>query len=68
MRSSRDEVIETSVLMKLALIAAANDRTIEEELNLAVQTYINEQWPAVLAERSAEEWAHAGAREATVDI
>lgn len=68
MRSSRDEVIETSVLMKLALIAAANDRTIEEELNLAVQVYINEQLPAVLAERATEEWVHAAAGEATVDV
>lgn len=68
MRSSRDEVIETSVLMKLALIAAANDRSIEDELNLAVQAYISEQWPRVLAEHPAEEWVHAAAREATVDV
>ncbi|MEW5826651.1 MAG: hypothetical protein AB1778_07445 [Candidatus Bipolaricaulota bacterium] len=51
MRSSRDEVIETSVLMKLALIAAANDRTVEEELNLAVRAYISDRLPGILAAR-----------------
>jgi hypothetical protein len=44
-RPSRDEIIEARMLASLALIAEANDRSLVEELNLAVQAYIREQLP-----------------------
>lgn len=45
MRPSRDEIIEARMLVSLALIAEANDRSLVEELNLAVQAYVREQLP-----------------------
>jgi hypothetical protein len=42
-RPSRDEIIEARMLASLALIAEANDRSLVEELNLAVQAYIERQ-------------------------
>ncbi len=45
MRPSRDEIIEARMLMSLALIAEANDRSLVEELNLAVQAYVRDQLP-----------------------
>lgn|GEM_PF-4314375 len=45
MRPSRDEIIEARMLASLALIAEANDRSLVEELNLAVQAYVLEQMP-----------------------
>jgi hypothetical protein len=44
-RPSRDEIIEARMLASLALIAEANDRSLVEELNLAVQAYVLEQLP-----------------------
>jgi hypothetical protein len=44
-RPSRDEIIEARMLASLALIAEANDRSLIEELNLAVQAYVLEQMP-----------------------
>jgi hypothetical protein len=44
-RPSRDEIIEARMLASLALIAEANDRSLVEELNLAVQAYVLEQMP-----------------------
>ena len=46
MRAGHDEVIDASMLETLALIAAANDRSLVEELNRAVQAYVTEQLPA----------------------
>ena len=45
MRPSRDEIIEARMLASLALIAEANDRSLVEELNLAVQAYVLGQMP-----------------------
>lgn len=45
MRPSRDEIIEARMLVSLALIAEANDRSLVEELNLAVQAYVRDQLP-----------------------
>jgi hypothetical protein len=44
-RPSRDEIIEARMLISLALIAEANDRSLVEELNLAVQAYVRDQLP-----------------------
>jgi hypothetical protein len=44
-RPSRDDIIEARMLMSLALIAEANDRSLVEELNLAVQAYVRDQLP-----------------------
>jgi len=44
-RPSRDEIIEARMLASLALIAEANDRSLVEELNLAVQAYVQQQLP-----------------------
>jgi hypothetical protein len=44
-RPSRDDIIEARILMSLALIAEANDRSLAEELNLAVQAYVRDQLP-----------------------
>ncbi len=45
MRPSHDEIIEARMLIGLALIAEANDRSLVEELNLAVQAYVRDQLP-----------------------
>jgi hypothetical protein len=45
MRAGHEEVIDASMLETLALIAAANDRSLVEELNRAVQAYVEEQLP-----------------------
>lgn len=45
MRAGHEEVIDASMLETLALIAAANDRSLVEELNRAVQAYVAEQLP-----------------------
>ncbi len=46
MRAGHDEVIDASMLETLALIAAANDRSLVEELNRAVQAYVEDQMSA----------------------
>jgi hypothetical protein len=46
MRRVDDKVIDTAMLESLALIAAANERSLVEELNLAVQAYVHEQMPS----------------------
>ncbi|MDD5264258.1 MAG: hypothetical protein PHU43_05400 [Candidatus Bipolaricaulis sp.] len=46
MRAGHEEVIDASMLETLALIAAANDRSLVEELNRAVQAYVAEQLPS----------------------
>ncbi len=53
MRPSRDEIIDASMLVRLALIAEANDRSLVEELNLAVQAYVQEQLPLCSDARSS---------------
>jgi hypothetical protein len=35
-----DKVLDTAMLERLAVIAAANDRSLVEELNRAVETYV----------------------------
>ncbi|HHK67212.1 hypothetical protein DRJ24_02980 [Candidatus Acetothermia bacterium] len=46
MESQRDEnVLDAVMLEGLALLAAVNDRTIEEELNRAVETYLRQELP-----------------------
>lgn len=45
MWAGRDHVIETAMLESLAMIAAANQRSLIEELNLAIQAYVLEQMP-----------------------
>ncbi len=45
MRPSHDEIIEARMLVSLALIAEANDRSLVEELNLAVEAYVRDQLP-----------------------
>lgn len=52
MRPSRDEIIEARILAGLALIAEANDRSLVEELNLAVQAYVQQQLPVSLRAES----------------
>jgi len=41
------------MLVRLALIAEANDRSLVEELNLAVQAYVQEQLPLCSDARSS---------------
>jgi hypothetical protein len=53
-RPSRDEIIETRMLASLALIAEANDRSLVEELNLAVQAYVHEHLPLRAQEQACE--------------
>lgn len=48
MRPSRDEIIEARMLASLALIAEANERSLVEELNLAVRAYVLERMPRAL--------------------
>lgn len=38
--SDKHNVLDTAMLECLAVIAAANDRSLVEELNLAVKTYV----------------------------
>ena len=52
-RPSHDEIIDARMLVSLALIAEANDRSLVEELNLAVQAYVREQLPLCANGRSA---------------
>ena len=40
MSSENDNVLDTIMLESLAVIAAANERTLVEELNRAVRTYV----------------------------
>jgi hypothetical protein len=47
-RPSRDEIIEARMLASLALIAEANERSLVEELNLAVRAYVLERMPRAL--------------------
>lgn len=54
MRAGHDEVIDASMLETLALIAAANDRSLVEELNRAVQAYVEDQMSAPPAAPSAD--------------
>lgn len=54
MRPSRDEIIEARMLASLALIAEANDRSLVEELNLAVRAYVAERMPQVFGADRAD--------------
>lgn len=45
-RSDKQNVLDTAMLECLAVIAAANDRTLVEELNLAVKTYVLDEFAA----------------------
>ena len=40
MGSRDDNVLDNTMLQSLAFIAAANDRSLTEELNRAVETYV----------------------------
>jgi len=42
--SDNGNVLDTAMLECLAVIAAAHDRSVEEELNLAVKTYVLSQF------------------------
>jgi len=53
-RPSRDEIIEARVLASLALIAEANDRSLVEELNLAVRSYVEQQLASSLRADTAD--------------
>jgi len=43
MPSDNDKVLDTVMLESLAVIAAANGRTLVEELNRAVRTYVMDE-------------------------
>ena len=45
MESRDDKVLDEVMLEGLALLAAANDRSIEEELNRAVEAYLRQELP-----------------------
>lgn len=62
MRPSRDEIIEPPMLASLALIAEANDRSLVEELNLAVRSYVEQQLASSLRAETAD--VGAGPRDA----
>ncbi len=64
MRPSRDEIIEARMLVSLALIAEANDRSLVEELNLAVQAYVREQLPLRQQQERSTDAVSAGRLEA----
>ena len=64
MRPSRDEIIEARMLASLALIAEANDRSLVEELNLAVQAYVREQLPLRQQQERQSDAVSAGRLEA----
>lgn len=40
MSSGDDKILDSAILETLAVIAAANDRSLVEELNRAVETYV----------------------------
>ncbi len=63
MRPSQDEIIEARMLASLALIAEANERSLVEELNLAVQAYVHERMPRALGATQVDA-VSAGTREA----
>jgi len=44
----RDEVIEKSLLLSLAILAEANGRSVVEELNIAVSSYVRDKLPQEL--------------------
>ncbi len=54
MRPSRDEIIEARMLASLALIAEANDRSLVQELNLAVKAYVHDNLPVRSSQRMGD--------------
>ncbi len=40
-----DEVIDKSLLLSLAILAEANGRSVAEELNIAVSSYVRDMLP-----------------------
>ncbi len=66
------EIINHNLLQGLAILARANERSIVEELNIAVSSYVQENLPlklgedglalllAEMREESAPKWKHAG--------
>lgn len=40
-----DEIIDKSLLLSLAILAEANGRSLTEELNLAVSSYVKDKLP-----------------------
>lgn len=40
-----DEIIDKSLLLSLAILAEANGRSVTEELNLAVSSYVKDRLP-----------------------
>jgi hypothetical protein len=64
MRPAEDTVIDPGLMTTLGYIASINHRSLEEELNLAVRAYIDEQIPAHGGAMSPEStFAPAGRRE-----
>lgn len=47
-------VLDNTILQELAVIAAANDRSLIEELNLAVETYVLNEMASFDKLRSVE--------------
>ena len=72
------EVIDQSLLQGLAILARANGRSIVEELNLAVSSYVQDNLPlklgddglalflAEMREESTPKWKHADAEKRQV--
>ncbi len=56
-----DNVLDPTVLEGLAVIAAANGRSVEEELNIAVKTYV----VSILSDRNREAFVKLVPSEAT---
>jgi len=48
-----DEIIDRNVLLGLALVAKANGRSIVEELNIALSSYVSDNLPTAFADREA---------------
>ena len=40
-----DEIIDKSLLLSLAILAEANGRSVAEELNIAVSSYVKDRLP-----------------------
>ena len=40
-----DEIIDKSLLLSLAILAEANGRSVTEELNIAVSSYVRDRLP-----------------------
>ena len=43
-----DEIIDKSLLLSLAILAEANGRSVTEELNIAVSSYVKDRLPREL--------------------